>query len=292
MLLLLPPSEGKAAGGDGPPLSTLLADPAWPLGSSRRRVAEAVLELCAGPPDAAAAALMLPAGAREDALAGNRALMGAPTSPALSRYAGVVYDGLGAAGLPAGARAVALRQVIVFSGLLGVVRGGDPVPWYRVPAKASLPGVGIAATYWRSVLGPAMTALLDEHSEGLVVDLRSSDYAAMWRPTPAQAHRVATVRVLTERADGSRSVVSFDSKLGKGRLAQALVRRQARARSALGVRDVAAAWAAVEPDGHAQVSAGPQGPRIDLIRPTTVTGPQQGLSRAPARPAGPRAGSR
>ena len=42
MLLLLPPSEGKAAGGDGPPLSTLLADPAWPLGSSRRRVAEAV----------------------------------------------------------------------------------------------------------------------------------------------------------------------------------------------------------------------------------------------------------
>lgn len=282
MLLLLPPSEGKTAGGDGPPLRDLLA--AHSLAPARQAVAEALLTLAAGPPEAAAAALLLPAGVRDGALAANRAVLDSPTMPALSRYAGVVYDGLGAARLPAGARAAGARHVVVFSGLLGIVRADEPVPWYRVPAKAALPGVGIAATYWRAVLGPAMTALLGEQPDGLVVDLRSSDYAAMWRPTPSEAPRVATVRVLTERADGSSAVVSFDSKLGKGRLAQALLRRQARAKAPLAIRDIAAAWATVEPAGRAEVRSGPGGPQIDLIRPSTVS--------PPARRADPPAGSR
>ena len=274
MLLLLPPSEGKTAGGDGPSLRTLLgaadrrADD--PLAAARRAVAGAVADLAGGPPDAAAAALALPPGVRDEALAGNRAVLDSPTRPALQRYAGVVYDGLDAAGLPLGARAAADRRVVVFSGLLGLVRGDEPVPWYRVPAKAVLPGLGVAATYWRPVLAEAMSELLAAEPDGLVVDLRSSDYAAMWRPTPAEAPRVAAVRVLTERADGSRAVVSFDSKLAKGRLAHALLRRQARARSPLAARDVARAWAALEPAGSAQIRTGPSGPAIDLVRPATA----------------------
>ncbi|MCU1688770.1 MAG: hypothetical protein JWN20_698 [Jatrophihabitantaceae bacterium] len=286
MLLLLPPSEGKNIGGDGPSLRTLLDGPSHPLSAARRSVADALIELATGPPAAAAAALLLPAGVRDDALTANRAMLDSPTMPALERYSGVVYDGLAAATLPPGAKAAALRHILVFSGLLGIVRGNEPVPWYRVPAKAAMPRMGIASTYWRAVLGPVMTAALDAEPDGLVVDLRSSDYAAMWRPAAGEAQRVAAVRVLTERADGSRAVVSFDSKLAKGRLAQALVRRQARARSALTVRDVIAAWAIVEPAGSADVRSGPGGPQIDLIRPSTV------LSPPAARPAGPRAGSR
>lgn len=292
MLLLLPPSEGKTSGGDGPPWRLLLKDSSHPLAAPRRAVAAALLELAAGPHEAAAAALLLPAGVRDDALAGNRAVLDSPTMAALTRYAGVVYDGLDAPHLPTGARAAALRHIVVFSGLLGIVRADEPIPWYRVPAKAALPRIGIAATYWRARLTPLMTALLEAQPEGLVVDLRSSDYAAMWRPTPAQARRVATVRVLTERADGSQSVVSFDSKLGKGRLAQALLRRQARARTALGVGDVVAAWATVEPAGRAAIRSGPGGPQIDLIRPSTVLGRSTLLRPAPARPAGAAAESR
>lgn len=270
MLLLLPPSEGKATGGDGPSLRSLLEGCSPSVASARAHVVDALLELVAGPPEAAAAALLLPAGVRDGALAGNRAVLDSPTMPALRRYAGVVYDGLGAAGLPAGARAAATRHVVVFSGLLGIVRADEFIPWYRVPAKAALPRVGIASTYWRTVLGPVMTAALEAEPDGLVVDLRSSDYASMWRPAPSEAPRVASVRVLTERANGSRAVVSFDSKLGKGRLAQALLRRQARARSPLAVADVVAAWARVEPAGRAEVRLCPGGPQIDLIRPSTV----------------------
>lgn len=284
MLLLLPPSEGKAIGGDGPSLRRLIDELPPPLASARRRVADALLELVAGPPEAAASALLLPAGVRDGALGANRAVLDSPTMPALGRYAGVLYDGLGAAALPTGARAAAMRHVVIFSGLLGIVRADELIPWYRVPAKAALPRIGIASTYWRAVLGPAMSAALDCEPAGLVVDLRSSDYAAMWRPAPSEAARVAVVRILTERADGSRAVVSFDSKLGKGRLAQALLRRQARARTALSVGDVVAAWKAVEPAGRADVRSGPGGPRIDLIRPSTV------LTPATSRPADPRAG--
>lgn len=282
MLLLLPPSEAKTIGGNGPPLRTLLGSSSHPLASARGAAIEALRQLAAGPREAAASALLLPAGVRDNALAANRAVLDSPTMAALGRYAGVLYDGLDAPHLPSGARAGALRHLVVFSGLLGVVRADEPIPWYRVPAKAALPQVGIASTYWRALLAPVMSAILAAQPEGLVVDLRSSDYAAMWRPTPAEARRVATVRVLTERADGSRAVVSFDSKLAKGRLAHALLRRQARARSALAIGGVVAAWATVEPAGCADIRTGPGGLQIDLIRPSTVVTAAPGGRAAPS----------
>src|SRR5204862_6726104 len=57
---------------------------------------------------------------------------------------------------------------------------------------------------------------------GLVVDLRSSTYAALWRPAPDLAKRVVTVRVLHE-VDGKRQVVSHFNKATKGRLVRALL---------------------------------------------------------------------
>jgi len=57
---------------------------------------------------------------------------------------------------------------------------------------------------------------------GLLVDLRSSTYAAFWRPTKEVAPRVATVRVLHE-AGGRRTVVSHFNKATKGRIVRALL---------------------------------------------------------------------
>jgi uncharacterized protein len=86
------------------------------------------------------------------------------------------------------------------------------------------------AAHWRGALDPVVRELA---GRGLVVDLRSSTYAAFWRPAPDVASRVATVRVLHE-VDGRRQIVSHFNKATKGRLVRALLEdgRDARTPSA------------------------------------------------------------
>jgi uncharacterized protein len=255
--LLLPPSEGKTFGGRGRSLSRRPLQPG-PLGEARRRALAALVELVAADPGAAADALLLPDGVAADALASDAAVRDSPTTPALRRYAGVVYDGLGFADLSAAEQRVAARSVLIFSGLFGVVQGDEPVPAYRVPAKAVLPGLGVASTFWRPVLSMVLPPML---ARGLVVDLRSGDYAAMWRPGPALADRVLTVRVLSPAPRGGHAVISYNSKFAKGRLAAALIRRVAAGAPVGGIDDVAAAW--LECDG-ADCVVNPNG-GIDLF---------------------------
>lgn len=235
MRLLLPPSETKRAGGRGRPLRR--RDPHAVLGEPRRRTLEALAAVLARPD--AGTALLLPDGVRDAALDANAQVNDAPTLPALRRYAGVVYDGLGYDQLAPAAQRVAGRSVFVFSGLFGVVRGDEAIPDYRVPAKAVLPGIGSCATYWRPVLGEVFAPML---GRGLVVDLRSSDYTAMWRPDATTAARVVTVRVLSPTPSGRLAVVSYASKLAKGQLAAALVTRAAAGNPARTAVDVADAW--------------------------------------------------
>lgn len=239
MHLLLPPSEGKARGGRGRPLRGRLGDDA--IGVARRLTIDALTELVVGDQERAAQALQLPDGVAAAALASNASVLDTRTMPALYRYAGVVYDGLALNTLTTIEQRLAQRSTLVFSGLFGVVRGDEPIPEYRVPAKAVLPGIGIAGTFWRPVLTEALTAIL---RHGLIVDLRSSDYAAMWRPSRADAHRVIAVRVLSPAPRGGHAVISYNSKFAKGRLARALVRRRAAGEPVAAVADIAAAWTA------------------------------------------------
>jgi hypothetical protein len=196
------------------------------------------LEALLGRPDAAAA-LLLPDAIRDAALLADSRIRDSPTLPALRRYAGVVYDGLGFDTLDPAEQRLAGHRTYVFSGLFGVVRGDEPIPDYRVPAKAVLPGLGTCATFWRRNLDAVLPTLL---GRGAVVDLRSSDYAAMWRPDRATAARVITVRVLSPTPSGRLAVVSYASKLAKGRLAAALVRREAAGDRVRAARDVADTW--------------------------------------------------
>jgi cytoplasmic iron level regulating protein YaaA (DUF328/UPF0246 family) len=236
--LLLPPSEAKTAGGRGRPLrSRPAADDL--LAISRRAMLTALGKLVEADARGAAQALLLPGGVAAEALAANAAVLDSPTTPALHRYAGVVYDGLDLAALSRTEQRVAGRSTLIFSGLFGVVRGDEPVPAYRVPAKAVLPGIGVAATFWRPVLAEVLPTLL---GRGLVVDLRSSDYAAMWRPDRALAGRVVTVRVLSPAPRGGYAVISYNSKFAKGRLAAALIRRAVSGGPVDGADDVIAAW--------------------------------------------------
>ena len=243
MHVLLPPSEGKTAGGRGRPLRRSLTTESDPLSAARARAVAAVQALVTGDPALAARALLLPDGVAPAALAANAAVLDAPTTPALRRYSGVVYAGLGYPNLDAAAQRTAGRCALVFSGLFGVVGGDEPVPDYRVPAKAVLPGLGIAGTFWRPVLDEVLPGRL---GRGLVVDLRSSDYAAMWRPKRDLAGRVITVRVLSPAPRGGHAVISYNSKFAKGRLAAELIRRAARKERVATPDDAAAAWLACE----------------------------------------------
>lgn len=257
MRILLPPSEAKTAGGRGRPIG---ARPlAGPLAEPRQVVLDALRRLLAGDADHATAALALPGGVAAEALAVNREVSCSRTTAALRRYAGVVYDGLGFGAMSPPVQRLAGRSVLIFSGLWGMVRGDEPVPAYRLPAKAVLPGIGVAGTFWRPWLDEVLPDLL---GRGVVVDLRSSDYAAMWRPRGALAERVIAVRVLSPLPRGGRGVISYNSKLAKGRLAAALLARAAAGTACRGVDDVAAAW---HDAGGRGVEAGARTGHLDLL---------------------------
>ena len=210
MLVLLPPSETKHPGGDGAPLD-LRALSAPELTPAREELVGALVRLAADLP-AARTALGLSAG-QDAEIVRNARLWTSPTLPALTRYTGVLYDALDVRSLTRAQRARAGRRLAVASALFGLVRGADPVPAYRLSATSSLPEVASLRTFWRPALSPLLGGL-DE----LVVDLRSGAYAAL-----APAPGALTVRVLSERPDGTRSVVSHVSKAHKGRLARSLV---------------------------------------------------------------------
>ncbi|MGD9485647.1 peroxide stress protein YaaA [Streptomyces sp. TRM70308] len=263
MLVLLPPSEGKATpeptGGKESALR-LDALSLPELGGARERVLAELVELCAeatreGGDDAKAREVLgLSEGLRGE-LAKNAALRTAPVRPAGEIYTGVLYDALGLATLDAAARARAERSLLVFSGLWGAVRVGDPIPSYRCPGGVKLPGTGGLGAYWR---GPLQAVLPPLAGDGLVLDLRSTAYAAMWKPRGEVAERTATVRVLQSRiVDGveKRSVVSHFNKATKGRLVRALLTEgatpgaPAELADALADLGFAVEWAAPEKPG-------------------------------------------
>ena len=221
MLILLPPSEGKAVPRRGKRLS--LPDLDFPeLTEARETVLDALVRLCSGgsPEDVEEAARTLGLGSTQlDQVRRNADLPVAPTARADRIYTGVLYDALDLGSLDAAARRRATRWVVIMSSLFGIVRPNDPIASYRLSGDTNLPGVGTVATFWRARLDPVLAAAA---GSGLVVDLRSSTYAGFWRPPAAIAAQVATVRVLHE-VDGRRLVVSHFNKATKGRIVRALL---------------------------------------------------------------------
>ncbi len=227
VLILLPPSETKTGGGTGAPLDlTTLSLPA--LSDTRRRIADAVVAV-SGDDEAGRQALGLSPG-QDDELARNRALWSAPTRPALERYTGILYEALDVPSMTKAQRAKADARLAIGSALFGVVRATDRIPAYRLSASSKLPGLRTLAAEWK----PALTGALADVDSGLVVDLRSGGYAALGRVEGA-----VTATVVTERVDGTRSVVSHFNKHHKGLLARALVATRAEPTDARAVARVA-----------------------------------------------------
>ncbi|MCO1654422.1 peroxide stress protein YaaA [Pseudonocardia humida] len=228
MLVLLPPSETKRDGGDGPPLRLgALSHPA--LDPVRERLVDELVELAADPAACRAALGLTPAQHAE--VTRNAALRTSPTAPALHRYSGVLYDALDVGTLRGAAAARARSRLAVGSALFGLVRADDPIPAYRLSAGAKLPGGGTLAGRWRPLLQPVLAAIA---AEELVVDLRSGSYAALARVPGAVA-----VDAVAELPDGSRKVISHSNKAHKGRLARLLAGTRAEPTDAAAVAALA-----------------------------------------------------
>lgn len=215
MLVLLPPSEGKAVGSDGPPLD-LARLSFLSLTPVRSRLVRTVQQLARTQPGALQRALQL-SDRQQGELARDAALTTAPTLPAIELYTGIVYDSLGYTGLSGIARRRAHDSLVVASALFGLLRPDDRVPSYRLSGNTTLPGLGGLSALWRPVLEPELAS-----AGGLVVDLRSGAYAQLARVPGA-----VEVRVLRE-AGGRRTTVSHDNKWTKGKLARALCEHGAR----------------------------------------------------------------
>lgn len=218
MLILLPPSEGKTPADAGTPvdLSTL----SFPSLTQARHDVAAALASVSEQSDALTQ-LGVGASLAHEVLRNTR-LAHEAAAPAHSIYSGVLYDALGYPSMTAMQQRKADACVIIVSGLWGVVGFPDRIPAYRLSMSVGLPGIGKLASYWKPKLAEAAA----EHVEGhLLVDCRSSTYAAAWVPEPV---RTVAVNVFTER-DGVRKVVSHFAKHTRGELARHLLTRRGKA---------------------------------------------------------------
>lgn len=184
MLILLPPSEGKARPEKGEPVDLDLLVFAEELGVKRAELIAAF----------------------------DPALLKASAAPASEVYTGVLFGRLELAKLPAKAR----RQVLIASGLWGFVRPDDRIPYYKFPPKTRLKGFEAPNAYWR----PALAEALPDEVGDLVVDMRSGAYVPAWKPKLAT---LLAVRAFTE-VDGERKAVSHMAKAVRGDVARALLK--------------------------------------------------------------------
>lgn len=167
-----------------------------------------------------------------DAVAANRHWQELATLAVSELYNGVLYDALDFPSLDPSLQQRATRQLMVSSALWGVLRWNDQVPWYRLSMSGDI-GLGPLATMWRKHLTPMMDQLIQD--DGLLIDCRSSTYAASYVPSKAVAEQVVTVSAVKESqrvgSDGKtvvkRQVISHMAKHTRGLVTRWLIESSA-----------------------------------------------------------------
>lgn len=227
MLVLLPPSETKSDGGADAPLD--VAELSMPQLTETREILVGALVTLAADVEASQIALGL-GPTQADEIERNAKLWVSPTRPALERYTGVLFDALDVPSFTKAQKSKAMSRLAMGSALFGAVRAGDLIPAYRLSGGSKLPGFGTLRSLWKPELSRAITA----EADGLVIDLRSGTYQQLG---PVADAVIATV--LTEKPDGTRTVVSHFNKHHKGLLARALTLSRSEPRDVEGVARVA-----------------------------------------------------
>lgn len=214
MLILLPPSEGKTAHAEGSPFD--LPDLSFSqLADERHQVLEALAEVSGR----ANAMEVLGVGASlANEVARNINLHTEPAAKAHDIYSGVLYEALGYSSLSVQAKQRADQSIVVISALWGAVRFGDRIPPYRLSMSVKLEPLGKLGSWWKKRLTP----VLDEAAaDQLIIDARSSTYAAAYKPSNGNC---VAVNVFQMR-NGVPKVVSHFAKHTRGEVARFLVQQ-------------------------------------------------------------------
>ena len=181
----------------------------------------------------------------------NAGLRTASTAPANEVYSGVLYERLDFAGLSARGRRRSGEHLLIASGLWGMLRPTDLIPYYRLSMKAKLPRIGGLAASWRKPLAAAMADGGFDEPGDVVLDMRSGAYARAWKPRRAS---LVAVRGFTETG-GRRKAISHMAKAVRGDVARLVLDAPRMPRDVEGVADVlSGAGLRVEPgDGTIDV---------------------------------------
>lgn len=213
LFILLPPSEGKALSGVA---GTKFKETDGKFGKSLAKQRAEIIS-----------ALRIENGGSQKLLGvsgthllraqqANLALRGAKTLPARERYTGVVWDHLDLASLTSAQQKFADKNIIVVSGLLGLVTAGDAIPDYRLKIGASLAPMGKLSTWWREEISLA----LNKYCAGAVlIDLLPQEHSAAFVPDEKLLGAYFRVDLATK----SGTAGGHDAKAAKGRLARHLV---------------------------------------------------------------------
>ena len=215
-LILLPPSEGKASGGDGP---------AWAPGSMeldlddrRLEVIDALAKAMRRPERDRAKLLGVKTTALNAATAANRSVLASLTVPSIERYTGVLFDALDHRSLSATHRRRLNASVLILSGLWGAVAPQDPIPDYKLKMGASLGRLGKLSSWWREELSGAIGRMA---SGRRVWNLLPAEHAAAWRAPDGLEQW--SVRFLDPSPSGELVAVSHANKALKGALVRFLL---------------------------------------------------------------------
>lgn len=284
MRILLPPSAGKTTKETTNHLQLEKLWQAEHLTQTRRQLIDDV-QNTALLADAAQIFKLGPKNAHE--ISQNLEIYDAPALAAWQLYDGVLYeaakfaqifsygacaqDGQGQGGQqqvdqcqadqPQGLQRQLEELTLVFSALFGPVRLTDLITPHRLSGSVKLPGQGSVASIWSKALKELLTQQLSGH---VVVDLRSAEYGAMYRPTRGSDCLLLNIGVAkVNPATGKRSVVSHWAKHTRGLLAGALLRAVAGGQLAASDGDV---------DEILQVAAGLEGVKEVEITPLDARG--------------------
>jgi hypothetical protein len=203
VLILLPPSETKTGRTRGRPARPEhVSFPA--LDSTRASVAEALARVSAHAD--APALLGVSANLRAD-IAHNVRLDSAPAVPVADLYTGVLYDALNLSSMDPAARRRANRWLVIISALYGALRPADKIAPYRLSMSVNLGELGPLAAVWRAPLAAVLPVAA---GRGVIVDCRSSTYAAAWAPDGDLAARWVQIQVpgATHQAKHTRGLVA------------------------------------------------------------------------------------
>lgn len=284
MRILLPPSAGKTTKESTNHLQLEKLWQAEHLTQTRRQLINDV-QNTALLADAAQIFKLGPKNAHE--ISQNLEIYDAPALAAWQLYDGVLYeaakfaqifsygacaqDGQGQGGQqqvdqcqadqPQGLQRQLEELTLVFSALFGPVRLTDLITPHRLSGSVKLPGQGSVASIWSKALKELLTQQLSGH---VVVDLRSAEYGAMYRP--ARGGECLTLNIAVAKvnpATGKRSVVSHWAKHTRGLLAGALLRAVASGQLAASDGDV---------DEILQVAAALEGVKEVEITPLDARG--------------------